>query len=309
MSKIFLGTIQTTFLKPNEPEKRHSINLAVELSEDEFKKVSGAIAVINNFMQDSQIFMIATWNFAEFIELIDSYILAYINKDANYFEQKPIDININRTFLNLLSSLRSYLDFMERLLKKRYGNNSNIFKNFKKNSSLEYDNNFSYRFLFNLRHYAQHKGFPIGSISLGQKPNKNNPQKTEYFLNIRFVRDQLLQEFDWRNLEDDIKKLPEKIEVMPYIISFIESVKKIHVQTIIEMCVTLSDSAALILNNVKKLGNNEGTIAVFEADDINEMKNLKHTLVPVNLCQKIVEGKLSEIFSNINDKEIQVTSI
>jgi len=201
MVKYMIGTIQTEDDESEPSRKQHHLELVSELAPFEHEYLLEALKTVNEFLQDSQLFMIATWNFRELTELIDSYLHNYIKKDFKAFVQKPIYINVNRAFLNFLSSIRSYLDFMERLLKKRYGEESAIFENFKTNCSTEYDSNFSYRFLYNLRHYAQHKGFPLGEIKWGQQPSSDNPSMVMFYLEVSIMRDEILNNFDWKNLD------------------------------------------------------------------------------------------------------------
>ncbi len=288
-----VGTIQTGYDTEELSRKRHNLEFVSELTSAEYEKLVEALKTVEGFLQDSQLFMIAIWNSIEFNELIVSYLQAYIKKDFKTFAQKPIHININRAFLNLLSSTRSYLDFMERLLKNRYGEESAIFTNFKKNCSAEYDGNFSYRFLYNLRHYAQHKGFPIGAIMWGQKQSPDEPPKVIFYLVVSVVRDEILRNFDWRTLENEVKNLPEKVEILPHISSFMESLSRVHAKSINDIFQTLTESAQQITTIGKRLVGKEGEPVVFEFEgDVRNIQQLSHKSLPIKLAQQIVDGQL-----------------
>jgi len=299
-----VGTIQT-INENEEPSRRHlNFEFVSELSPEEYNKVTEALTTLNKFLEDSQLFMIVTWNFNEFMELIAYYLHSLLIKDVDTFIQKPINININRVFLNLLSSIRSYLDFMERLLKKRFGEGSVIFNNFKQTCAKEYDNNISYRFLYNLRHYAQHKGFPINSISMGQERSPDHSRGRNYYLHISIPRDEILKDFDWRGLEDEIKSLPEKIDVIQNSAAFMESLNRIHIQVINDLFRTLADSAQQVLLISKRLVGKDGEpmIFVFEGD-VKNLRDLHHISLPVKLARHIVDGQLSDIFQHYENNQ------
>jgi hypothetical protein len=288
-----IGTIQVGEETRDSSRKHHHLELVSELTQAEYENLVEALKTVNAFLQDSQLFMIAAWNFREFTELLDSYLQAYIKKSFNEFLQKPIHMNVNRAFLNLLSSIRSYLDFMERLLKNRYGENSAIFSNFKKSCSTEYDGNFSYRFLYNLRHYAQHKGFPLNDISWGQNPSSDNPPKVIHFLKVNIVRDEIVNDFDWRTLENEVKGLPEKIEILPHISMFMQSLSRIHAGVINDMFHTLTDSARQIVLIGERLVGHQGEPVIFEFEgDVRNIQQLRHQSLPIKLAEQIVEGNL-----------------
>jgi hypothetical protein len=296
MTKFMIGTIQTGVETEEFSGKQHNFKLVSDLTSAEYETLMEALNTVSGFLQDSQLFMIAAWNFREFTELIASYLQAYSKKDFNAFVQKPINININRAFLNFLSSIRSYLDFMERLLKKRYGEESVLFSNFKKSCSTEYDGNFSYRFLYNLRHYAQHKGLPIGAINWGQQISSNDPPKVVFYLGVSVVRDEILKDFDWRAMKNEVKDLPERIEILPQILSFMESLSRIHAKVINDIFHTLNDSARQIMVFGEKLAGQEGEPVIFEFEgDIRNVQQLSHRSLPIKLAQQIVDGELVEV--------------
>jgi hypothetical protein len=298
MANFWIGTIQTTDDVEHPSLKRHRFELLSELTLEQYNKLTESIKPVNEFSQDLLLFEMVTWNFNEFIELYGTYLQAFIKKDYKTFTQKPILNNLNRTFLNLLSSIRSYLDFMERLLNKRFGKESIIFNNFKQYCSREYDSNFSYRFLYRLRNYAQHKGFPINRIGGGKSLIPDDPSKVKVYLEVNILRDEILNDFDWGNLENEVKNLPEKIDVIPHAEAFMNSLNKIHGQTINDLLHTLTRSSEQILLFGERLAGKEGEPVIFESDDnVKNIQKLTHQLIPIELAKRIVNGQLGDIYS------------
>lgn len=298
MTRYFLGLIDFDQSTQPSREKAHNFLFTNELPEQQYMELSNSLKTISKFLTESEVFNITVLNYINFIDLIKDYLFAYINKEFDIFYDKPINININRSFLNFLSSTRSYLDFMDRSLHKRYGKNSTIYRNYKKYTNEEYDSNFSYRFLYNLRHYAQHKGFPIGSISWGQKPIKNSQDKPEYFLKVSIVRNEILKDFEWRKLEPDITRQPELIDPRLHAELFIKSLSRIHVKVMFNIFFTLKEDANLILDYSTELVDKKGTPVVFElGGDVSNVGELKHVLIPVNIAKKISMGNFDGLFT------------
>jgi hypothetical protein len=102
-----LGTVRHEVDPEDASRKRHNFELLSELTPEEFVELLEAQRTLDRFLQDSQLFMIVAWNYNEFIELNSTYLQAYTNKHFEIFDIKPININLNRAFINLLASIRS----------------------------------------------------------------------------------------------------------------------------------------------------------------------------------------------------------
>ena len=90
--------------------------------------------------------------------------------------------------MNVLSSIRTYLDHTETRLNRTFGNKSEEYKLFKLLTSEAFDSHFAYRFLSKLRNYSQHCGLPVGSICM-------KDGKQGFKLELILLRDHLLGNF------------------------------------------------------------------------------------------------------------------
>lgn len=105
-------------------------------------------------------------------------------------------IEVNRHILNYLSSTRTYIDHVARLLKK-----INLSEEFELKISNIYDENFSYRFYSRLRNYSQHKGIPLTYVSC--EVINNDVSKMIYAYDINF----LMNDYNsWSSVKEDLKK-------------------------------------------------------------------------------------------------------
>lgn len=296
MTRFVLGTIRSEPDAQDPSRLHHNLDLAIELAPEEKVELEAAQQALNGFLHDSQLFMIVAWNFNELGDLISAYLRAYAEKHTEVFIEKPIHLNVNRAFLNLLASIRSYLDFMDRLMKRRFGRQSEPVRRFRTRCSQEYDSNLSYRFLYKLRNYAQHKGFPIGRISWGQRPSDGETSTPEVYLDVFIVRDEIQSDFDWGSMTQEVARLPELIDPAPHTISMMESLSAIHLHCIQELFDTLEDAAQMIVRFGERLSDRSGQPAVFEvADDASPLRTLRHWPLDIQLASNIAGGNLEDV--------------
>jgi hypothetical protein len=114
-----LGTI--TYRSKDELSLAESpvadINVAIELSKDEYDELNNAMAKVGELIQYTKLFNTVKWNLEDFINTIGSYLQAFIRKDASFLTRRDISLNINKDLLNVLASFRFYLDYMDNPLK------------------------------------------------------------------------------------------------------------------------------------------------------------------------------------------------
>ena len=135
-----------------------------------------------------------------------------------------------------------FLDHTEYSLKGKYGKTSKEFVNFKNMCSQKYDTNFSYRFAYKLRNFAQHCGMPIGTIQISSSQHREEGSKSyeaeysnlnllsKHTLSIFFDRNKLLESFDgWgKNIKQELERMDQHIEVTQHIRSFVSDLSEIH---------------------------------------------------------------------------------
>lgn len=127
------------------------------------------------------------WNFFElysgywiFRSNIDAYF-KYINSDNSKLllspslsevEREVAMIELNRLFINMLSSFRSFIDHAETKV-TRLPEGAELLKRLKTAQAKEYDENIFYGLFWELRNFSQHCALPINSYSIEIKKSKN----------------------------------------------------------------------------------------------------------------------------------------
>jgi hypothetical protein len=196
------------------------------LSEEEFFSYSNQIGLLEKFSHDEQLYRLVELNHSDLKEKAMDYLNQYtVNPRMDFTEFTNQYLDLNRLILNLLSSIRTYLDHSETRLKRSYGNNSDEFLYFKKLTSEAFDSDFAYRFLSKLRNYSQHCGLPSGSISIHSDAEGDK-------LTLYLVRDSLLKQFDsWGAIvKPELEKQDEKFDILPLIESKVLLLKSINLQ-------------------------------------------------------------------------------
>jgi hypothetical protein len=126
---------------------------------------------------------------------------------------------MNRHFMNYLSSGYSLRQHLDKLLKRDFGRKSEQAAKFPHLLNLLETNNFAYAFFQDFRNYVQHCGFPIGGMKLVQEKNGSA-------LSLTHSKAALLKEYhEWKK-----SALPNRPEEEFDLIALV----KIHHQIVIK---------------------------------------------------------------------------
>lgn len=200
----------------------NSIKPFQNLTEEELNKYRKASDAVFEFAQDMRIYAFQKSNYDDFTKLLgqyskDEYLKGIIGKVPINPEVDKMLIELNRHLLNLLSTIRTFRDYADYNLKKRYGKNSKLVSIFKNAYHEEYSNCFSYRFIYNLRNCAQHCLLPL-ELSLVSRELEPYSGKIENSIVLKLSRDKLLNSgYKWRKLRKEVEKLPDQFEVSPHL--------------------------------------------------------------------------------------------
>lgn len=213
------------------------------ISDSEFKEFEKHTMKLEEFYRTEELFLCLALNYEDYQNAIIKYLSGYI-KDSylDYVLAGTIYADLNRLILNLLASVRMFLDHTEYSLKGKYGKTSKEFNDFKKMCSYKYDTNFSYRFLYRLRNFAQHCGMPVGRIQFSSSKDREEGFKSyeveytnlnllsKHTLSIFFDRNKLLESFNgWgKNVKQELESMGQDIEVTQHIRSFVSNLSEIH---------------------------------------------------------------------------------
>jgi hypothetical protein len=282
----------------------------LDLSEEEYEKCVQACFSLDAYKRDSQLFQVVLWNEQEFRELLEKYLTAYSERNFEGLPPRSPDLNLNKCLLNLLSSIRSYLDYVETNVKRKYGKTSSNAIKFKKNCSDAYDGSFSYRFLYRFRNYAQHCGLPLTRILLNGKTPERDSERVHWSLDVGVDRDELLEAaFNWGSIREEIANQPAMIDVPYHVREMMDRLKEIHSNYVVDEFVALQVSASYVKGLTQKIPIKVSELHLFRlsTDSSDPIGKIDCRMQVVRL--DLVEDVFDERFAILFDDEPSLKSV
>lgn len=128
---------------------------------------------------------------------------------------------------NFLSSASAFLAQTETQLRRVHGKDSPELNLWNEERKDLHATSFSYRFLYELRNFAQHRSLPLSSFNIaGERASETAPMvfKTRAVL----LRDGLLGVgYDWKKLRVEIQQQPPEFELLPLIAEYLHSLRQL----------------------------------------------------------------------------------
>ncbi|MEM7463908.1 MAG: hypothetical protein AAF362_14645 [Pseudomonadota bacterium] len=179
-----------------------------------FQIVERNHAALHSTLQDQQV-ELETYQYASFEKLHDALV------------------DTARQVTNFLASVSSFLDQTDALIKRIWGEKSLEAAAWKRKTHDLYDLRFSYRFLYQLRHFAQHTALPLTDIAVkGKRSSAEKPMAFD--ITVPITRDALLNEtFKWKpEVRSEIEGQPDSFLLLPLIDEHMDSVGRLCLEVI-----------------------------------------------------------------------------
>ncbi|MBS4022539.1 MAG: hypothetical protein KGZ79_08960 [Dethiobacter sp.] len=259
-----------------------------ELAKEEYTTLTNAFYQLNKFAESQQLYQMVKLNYDAIQEALIKYCVQYCqNSVMDWPRIEHMFLDVNRLILNFLSIFRTFLDHSEASIKKGHGKDSNQFRQFKDVCTEFYDNDFSYRFIYKLRNYAQHCGMPVGNLEVSSKLIEPDRKETQHSLKVFFNKEELLDRYDsWgKQLTLDIKKLSDNIEITVHINCVMKFIEIINSQIKENVFTDLKIGISFIqrLLQETEVFNGDPCIACVKTDNEDENKtNVKLEWFPLH---------------------------
>jgi hypothetical protein len=233
-----------------------SMAIAKELTAEDAARIKSVSEVLTTHNSDFQLLLAAEWNHKDLKKLL-SDLLEETSKNLpnDMFSSDKININVNRHLINLLSTVRTFLDHYEAKLKRRHGKDSGKVQAFKRATADAYDGCFSYRFMYSIRNYVQHCGMPVGSIGVERRLSEEGDGQVVDSMDLCFCKSSLLSHPDvWKKpLLKEIERLPKKIPISPHVDAMMECLARIQHRMICEEMPEVLDAIVAFREVVKEV--------------------------------------------------------
>jgi len=187
------------------------LNHLTDLSDSDLKMLRRSHATLRG-LQTPGTFAVLEANFEEMLGLFESLEKCHLGTRPGDREFHPDSEKIiSRTLTvisNYLGSTRTYLDNMSAALSASHGRDSPLWRAFKSDTNVQYDEFFEYRFSSRLRNVLIHSG----RIPLSIRETLDSGRRR---VRVLSVRDELLATGDWNaKLREDLKSQGFEIDIL-----------------------------------------------------------------------------------------------
>jgi hypothetical protein len=190
------------------------------ISKQIFEDVQKDIDIINEYRSHFLVFVYFQLNLIEFDSFRKKLTNIPIKKlNINKISSANNHLNSNRIIFNLLSSFGLFIDNAKSHIIRQFGQQSIESLNFTSILNLNFDNYFSYRFLYKLRNYSLHLGFPIDMAPFEAIENIVNPESMVGNFKLIVSREKIIQEkkLFGSKIIQDIANMTDDVDIIPLV--------------------------------------------------------------------------------------------
>jgi len=167
---------------------------------------------------------------------------------------------------NWLASTRLYLVSERDFILRQFGDESDEVRRFDKATSQAFDAYVGYRFLYNLRDYAQHCGPPVSGIAISG--DSASRRKIEIYLSRSEL---LVAHFNWSShARKLLEGWPEQISVLPLVEEAMAGFHIIENEVLRILLVRCGAATAEMREGIERVASAEGHPAVFQLPESKE---------------------------------------
>lgn len=173
------------------------------LSDEEYERYHEAVSFVLD-RKDQASFKLVIGNYGEFRAIQSSMAVIFTTtSQTNWPDPRESLFHLRRILLNWLNSIRLFDDHSRTRIVRTYGDPSPELDAFMAARAAIYDEVAGYRFMFEMRNYAQH----CGEVPVQAQVHQNASGNT---LDLYFDRDQLLRDFgNWKRVRPDLEAGPQ----------------------------------------------------------------------------------------------------
>lgn len=248
------------------------------ITSESYQKLKSDCDLISNSYSQFIVFKYFQINVAEFKKCAEAFnnvpvteVNINMNKDLNLI------LILNKVIFNVLSSFNFFVDNGSMYLKRKYRQSPKLSDEYTLLTKKFYDGYFSYRFLWKLRHYYVHLGFPLVALNYKADSSIPDPEKRLGEIKLELYTEMLTMEKDIfkSKLCNEINEFGERINLKP----LINELEKI---------------ASEIQRHIYKIQSNELNLAIENIETfVGEYKTETNTL-KITLDQKS-NGRIHEM--------------
>lgn len=153
------------------PEAGVASEIIERIDESAYSQVKNHCNNLEKFFES----YLGYWIFQSNVDSFEKYLASDHSKliaprNLSEIEREVAKIQLNRIFLNLLTSFRSFIDHAETSIARQ---DAKLMAAFKSAQATEYDSNDHYRLFWELRNFSQHCALPISGYKIDIVKSQN----------------------------------------------------------------------------------------------------------------------------------------
>lgn len=192
---------------PTGGPKEHRFNQGDILTADESRRLAEHLVPFEALRDAYSLLPNVSANLADFLRADERLRTLLQTRQVSIRDRAVGFAELNRTFANYLSSIRTYRDHTRARLNRVYGRATPVVAAFDADWDEAYRSDFAFGFTWEFRNYVQHCGMPfdVARTSL--------VRSEETVVEVGIQRDVLLKRYrKWQWLEPKIRELPSTID-------------------------------------------------------------------------------------------------
>lgn len=216
-------------------------------------------------------FEILEKNFQELFNALDSHRLKLNDLPKSQFVPMPVLIEgiilAGQKISNFLSSAFAFLAQTDRQLRIIHGADSPELNYWDEERKNLHSNHFSYRFLYELRNFAQHRSLPLSNFNVsGNRSLKDDSM--QFNTGATIMRDGLLSDgYDWGKIKKEIQRQPTEFDLLPLIEDYLHCLCQLCLEAVKLQNFKLAECARYFDVIRKLLGIPVGSVPVMYVGD------------------------------------------
>jgi len=228
----------------------------LELMDVEYYQIRDAQAGVRYLLQVEELFNLVLGNYVDFEKtLLDVALECSVYQNSDYKTFHGYRYEVERRILNLLSAGRSYLDQAPQRIEDFMGSESAALKAFRDETHTQYDSSLGYRVMECLRNYVQHRGLPVGKLSVPCWVDQNAPEHrlrttiTPYLMVSRLEEDGGFKKI----VLDELRAMPnDDLDLKPFIRDYVAALGKVHLALRDTLASTQAEHIRLLNETVER---------------------------------------------------------
>jgi hypothetical protein len=220
------------------PQPNGTIDAVVNaevLSPDVLSEMHKVVRVVFDLQPIIFAFNVVERNYRELIDSIQEYRSQLIKITPNMAIPSSYVMEglilASQKINNLLSSASAFLSQTETNLNRLHGKNSSKLTTWNEKRKSIHTASFSYRFLYELRNFAQHRSIPLSRFNIAGK--RVADVAMVFKVDVLILRDELLDNgYDWKKLRHEIKQHPPEIDLLPLAKEYLHGLRQIGLEAV-----------------------------------------------------------------------------